>query len=241
MGSRSPLQRRGCPLCFISARSPVSKRLKRVLKNRRLEDRCRACSCSRRCSTVTMAASASISVRLDFSPPLLLRLLRLAYQHVRREDDAHHEGSYSPDTRDHAEKSRNAVLSALLSTTGPEGWAVKLEMAADPLFAHMKRPGHRARGGKGRRGGGQSSRLQRPSLPFWTRPGSHRPQRAKRCSRSCGTGSTISMIFCSRTSRRAQLWASITDEHVMRRELARALRDWSNAVLHHRPGIRDCG
>ena len=73
-----------------------------------------------------------------FTPPLLLRLLRLAYQHVRIGDDAHHEGSYSPDTRDNAEKSRNAVLSALLSTRGPEGWAVKLEMVADPLFDHIK-------------------------------------------------------------------------------------------------------
>ena len=73
-----------------------------------------------------------------FTPSLLLRLLRLAYQHVRIKDDSQHEGSWSPDTRDNAETSRNAVLSALLSTTGPEGWAVKLEMAADPLFEHVK-------------------------------------------------------------------------------------------------------
>ena len=39
-----------------------------------------------------------------FTPPLLLRLLRLAYQHVRIGDDAHHEGHYSPDTRDDAER-----------------------------------------------------------------------------------------------------------------------------------------
>jgi hypothetical protein len=73
-----------------------------------------------------------------FAPQLLLQLLRLAYQHVPIGDDAHHEGSYSPDTRDNAEKSRNAVLSALLSTAGPEGLAVKLEMADDPLFVHIK-------------------------------------------------------------------------------------------------------
>ena len=73
-----------------------------------------------------------------FSPPLLLQLLRLAYRHVRRKDDVHHEGSYSPDTRDRAEQGRNEVLSALLATRGPESWAVKLEMAADPLFEHMR-------------------------------------------------------------------------------------------------------
>ena len=33
-----------------------------------------------------------------FTPQLLLRLLRLAYQHVRPVDDAEHEGPYSPDT-----------------------------------------------------------------------------------------------------------------------------------------------
>jgi hypothetical protein len=66
-----------------------------------------------------------------FTPPLLLRLLRIAYRHVRIEDDAQHEGSYSPDARDNAEKSWNAVLSALLSTTGSDGWAAKLEMAAE--------------------------------------------------------------------------------------------------------------
>jgi len=49
-----------------------------------------------------------------FTPPLLLRLLRLAYQHVRPSDDIQHEGSYTPDTRDHAERGRNAILSAFV-------------------------------------------------------------------------------------------------------------------------------
>ena len=39
---------------------------------------------------------------------------------------------------DRREEAGNAVLSALLATSGPEGWAVKLEMANDPLFAHFK-------------------------------------------------------------------------------------------------------
>ncbi len=73
-----------------------------------------------------------------FSPALLLRLVRLAYRHVQPSDDIQHEGSYTPDTRDHAERGRNAVLSALLDAKGPEGWAAKLEMAADPLFAHFR-------------------------------------------------------------------------------------------------------
>lgn len=76
--------------------------------------------------------------RADFSPKLLLRLVRLAYQHVRPADDAQHEGTYSPDHRDDAEQGRNAVLNALLATTGTEGWAAKLELAQDPLFVSFK-------------------------------------------------------------------------------------------------------
>ena len=73
-----------------------------------------------------------------FTPPLLLRLLRLAYRHVRPADDARHEGVYTPDLRDHAERARNAIVSALLDAKGEDGWAAKLEMANDPLCEHFK-------------------------------------------------------------------------------------------------------
>lgn len=73
-----------------------------------------------------------------FTPQLLLRLLRLAYFHVRYNDDTEHEGSYTPDTRDHAERAREYILNTLLGLKGEEGWAAKLEMAADSLFTHFK-------------------------------------------------------------------------------------------------------
>lgn len=38
-----------------------------------------------------------------FTPRVLLRLVRLAYTHVQPADDAHHAGSFTPDTRDNAE------------------------------------------------------------------------------------------------------------------------------------------
>jgi hypothetical protein len=41
-------------------------------------------------------------------------------------------------TRDHAENGRNAILNALLLTTGDEGWHAKLQLAEDPLFLHFK-------------------------------------------------------------------------------------------------------
>ena len=144
-----------------------------------------------------------------FTPPFLLQLLRLAYQHVRIEDDVVHEGSYSPDTRDNAEESRNAVLSALLSTTGPEGWAVKLEMAADPLFDHIK---DRIIALAEERAAEEADNvaLTEPQFAILDKTGESPPARAKRCLRSCGTGSTISMISCFRISSPRELWASIT-------------------------------
>ena len=74
----------------------------------------------------------------DFTPSLLLRLLRASYSHVRPSDDAVHEGSYSLDDRDHAERGRNALVGAIFEAKGEEGWTAKLEMAADPLFEHFR-------------------------------------------------------------------------------------------------------
>ena len=73
-----------------------------------------------------------------FTPPLLLRLLRLAYRHVRIQDDSRHQGPYSLDTRDFAEQARSNIYYALLDSKGEEGWAAKLGLAADPLCLHIK-------------------------------------------------------------------------------------------------------
>jgi hypothetical protein len=73
-----------------------------------------------------------------FTPNLLLQLLRLSYRHVRPADDVKHVGAYTPDERDNATWARNQLVNALLDANGEEGWAAKLEMAADPLFAHFK-------------------------------------------------------------------------------------------------------
>ncbi len=73
-----------------------------------------------------------------FAPRVLLRLVRLAYLHVRIEDDAVHDGTYTPDARDDAEQARNSIVTALLNAKGEEGLAVKLEMAVDPLCEHFK-------------------------------------------------------------------------------------------------------
>jgi hypothetical protein len=74
----------------------------------------------------------------NFSPGILLRLLRLAYYHIRPEDDQVHEGSCTANARDNAERVRSEIVNALFNVKGVEGWKAKLEMAADPLCAHFK-------------------------------------------------------------------------------------------------------
>jgi hypothetical protein len=162
-----------------------------------------------------------------FTPALLLRLLRLAYRHVRIGDDAHHEGSYSPDTRDIAERSRDAVLSALLATTGPEGWVAKLEMANDPLFAHFK---DRAIALAQEKSAEEADNITLTEAEFAILDKTGEPPPTTREAMFAlmrDRLDDIDDLLLQDVSPRV-LWASITDEHVMRRELARALRDAGN-------------
>ena len=71
-------------------------------------------------------------------PSLLLRLARLAYGHVRFEHDVEHSGVYSPGVRDQAEHARSALANALLNAKGAEAWAAKLQFSKDPLVAHFR-------------------------------------------------------------------------------------------------------
>jgi hypothetical protein len=164
-----------------------------------------------------------------YTPQLLLRLVRLAYKHVRVGDDAHHEGSYSPDTRDDAERARNAVLSALLSTTGAEGWAAKLEMANDPLFAHFK---DRAIALAQEKAAEEADNVPLKETEFAV---------LDKCGES--PPSTREAMFALMRDRLDDIddlllqdvspregWASIRDERVLRRGLAHELRNLANHV-----------
>jgi len=68
---------------------------------------------------------------------ILGRLVRTAYRAVAIVDDQSHDGSYTPDIRDHAQTARGILFSALLDTKGPQARAELLAMAQEPLFAHM--------------------------------------------------------------------------------------------------------
>lgn len=76
--------------------------------------------------------------KFEASPELLLRLVRLANRHVRFEDDLNHDGVYSPGPRDHAQRARSALGSALLGIKGPGAWDIKMQFAEDPEVAHYR-------------------------------------------------------------------------------------------------------
>ncbi|WP_038972202.1 ATP-binding protein [Bradyrhizobium genomosp. III] len=162
-----------------------------------------------------------------FTPALLLRLVRLAYKHVRLEEDARHEGAYSPDARDNAETGRDAILKAILATAGNSGWAAKLEMAEDPLFSNFKdRAKTLAKESSAIEADGQPmtdegviALDQYGETPPTTRDGMFDIMRDRL--------DDIDDLLKRDTSPRAA-WAGITDEKVLRREIARTLSDKAN-------------
>lgn len=68
---------------------------------------------------------------------LLASLTKLAYKCVRYEDDVQHEGIYTPDTRDKAERARNRLIELLIEKPGFETHEVLTMLADDPLFTHV--------------------------------------------------------------------------------------------------------
>jgi hypothetical protein len=61
-------------------------------------------------------------------------LLRLAYAHVRPEQDIVHQGAFSPGPRDKAESARDAVLTVLLHRPGADAFRAMRALADDPIF-----------------------------------------------------------------------------------------------------------
>jgi hypothetical protein len=116
------------------------------------------------------------------------------------------------------------VLSALLSTTGADGWAAKLEMANDPLFAHIK---DRAITLAQEKAAEEADRIALTESEFalLDRTGEAPPATTEDMFALMRDRlDDIDNLLLQDISPR-ELWASITDEHIMRREIARVLRD----------------
>jgi hypothetical protein len=162
-----------------------------------------------------------------FTPDLLLRLARISYRHVRLEDDVEHEDAYSPDARDHAERGRSAVLSALFASTGPDAWAAKIALAEDPLFDHIRdrilavareRSAEEADAGASREA--EVVTLNR----YGELPASTRDEMFALMSDRLWD--LDDLLLRDDTPRPA--WAAIRDEGVMRQQIARELRQMAN-------------
>jgi hypothetical protein len=153
----------------------------------------------------------------------------LAYRHVRIGDDAHHESAYSPDARDDAETARNAILRALLGTTGARGWAAKLAMANDPLFAHFKDRAIALAQEKAAEEA-DSFALTEAEFAMLDKHGESSPSTPEAMFALMRDRlDDIDDLLLQDVSPR-EAWAGISEERVMRRELTRELRNLANYV-----------
>jgi hypothetical protein len=165
----------------------------------------------------------------SFTPAALLRLLRLSYQHVRRADDVDHDGVYSPDARDNAERGRNEIVSALFKAPGDEGWAAKLAMAEDPLCADF-RDRIIAVAEEQWAEEVDASALDDAQAVALDKTGEAAPL----------TGSAMFSVMVDRLEDIDDLllrdmspreaWAAITEEKVMRREIAREMKNLAHGL-----------
>ncbi|HEX3525608.1 MAG TPA: hypothetical protein VH988_00950 [Thermoanaerobaculia bacterium] len=64
------------------------------------------------------------------------RLVRCAFTYVRPAEDQEHDGAYTPDVRDYAERARETLLMTLLDTPGAEAHEVVLGLAQAPSFSY---------------------------------------------------------------------------------------------------------
>jgi hypothetical protein len=120
-----------------------------------------------------------------------------------------------------------SVLSALLATSGPEGWAVKLEIANDPLFAHFKDRAITLAEEKAAEEA-DSVALTEAEFAALDKSGEMPPATNEAMFALMRDRiDDIDDLLLQDVSPR-EAWAGITDERVMRRELARELRNAAN-------------
>ncbi|NTI06753.1 ATP-binding protein [Agrobacterium rhizogenes] len=158
---------------------------------------------------------------------ILARLTRLAFHHIALSQDADRQGVYQPDSRDEAEFARNAILNALLSKTGVEGWAAKVEIASDPSFAGI-RDRIIALASESAANEADIDILDEVSFVNLDRTGETPPMtRDAMFAMMRDRLDDIDDLLLRDDSPR-ELWATIRDEHVMRRVLTGILRSSAN-------------
>lgn len=164
-----------------------------------------------------------------FTPELLFELLRLAYKHVRPDEDISREGTYSPGPRDHAQRARNVLLDAVLNLNGSEGWAIKKKMADDPLFAHFRDRALLL--AKEKAAHEIDSRIYSiTDILDLYRVGESSPATRDELFELIRNRLEDLDDYLLWDDSPRELWATISDEKVMRREMARVLKDKANGI-----------
>lgn len=162
--------------------------------------------------------------RVEFTPTILLTLTRMAFTYVPPAEDIPHQGSFTPRLRDDAERARSNVLNALLACAGQDGWDAKIAISNDALFINFR---DRARA------------LARESAAEEVDHGTYAPKKfvdldqffdpapLTRQDMSALLADRLADLedFLLRDDSPRAAWLPIGDEHVMRREIARFLRE----------------
>lgn len=158
-----------------------------------------------------------------FTPAVLAQLVRLAYRYVQRSEDIEREGAFTPGPRDDAQSARNRLLGALLDAKGPDAWRVKIEMAKDPFLFHFR---------------DRLTSIAREKLAEEIDSTAASEAEVLNLENGLDLGpktrdqmfktlrdrlDDLDDLLCEADSPR-EAWALIEDERIMRREIARALR-----------------
>ena len=176
---------------------------------------------------MTMAASVSISARLDLLRRSCFGFFGLPTSMFGSRTMRTTKAPTRPTRGTMRRKAGTPFLVPCFATTGAEGWAAKLEMAGDPLFDHIK---DRAIALAEERAAEEADNVAVTEVEFaiLDKTGEAPPKtREAMFALMRDRLDDIDDLLLQDISPR-ELWASITDEHVMRRELARALRDAGN-------------
>ncbi len=164
-----------------------------------------------------------------FTPHILLRLVLLAYAQVQVADDIHHEGTFSPDTRDDAQTGRGAILGALLEREGQEAWLAKLRLADDPLLARFRDRAIAIALEKSASEADRARFTEAEVAGIVARFEAPPKTREDMASLLANRLDDIEELLLADTSPR-ELWAKIDQEHLLRREMARELTRMSNGL-----------
>ena len=166
---------------------------------------------------------------VGFSPALLLRLVLLAYAHIRQADDIHHEGTFSPDTRDDAQTGRSALLSALLDREGLDAWQAKLQLADDPLLVHFRDRALALAREKSAAEADSMSFTEAEATAVLTRLETAPKTREDMFAVMSDRLYDLEDMLLTDASPR-ELWAKVDKEYLLRREIARAFEQKANGI-----------